>query len=148
VDYLRAPQRELKKQISMIQDLIDYQLHENESWIRETIRSRWALGLKPDGSIIGLYAGEDYAREKFSKNSSAGFGNVDLTLTGSLWKGIQISGFKNEYEVFSKDSKYDEIVDKYGEYNFNISEDEKKILFDRIMANILTEVIRKTYALL
>jgi hypothetical protein len=127
---------------------VDYQLHANEEWIKQTIRSRWSLGKKPDGSIIGLYASEEYARDKFRENSSAGFGNVDLTLTGSLWKGIQISGFNDEYEVFSKDSKYDEIVDKYGEYNFNISETEKKILFDRILVNILTSVMNKTYGLL
>jgi hypothetical protein len=127
---------------------VDYQLHENEEWIKQTIRSRWSLGKKPDGSIIGLYASEEYARDKFRESSSAGFGNVDLTLTGSLWKGIQISGFNDEYEVFSKDSKYDEIVDKYGEYNFNISETEKKILFDRILVNILTSVMNKTYGLL
>jgi hypothetical protein len=127
---------------------VDYQLHENEEWIKQTIRSRWSLGKKPDGSIIGLYASKEYARDKFRENSSAGFGNVDLTLTGSLWKGIQISGFNDEYEVFSKDSKYDEIVDKYGEYNFNISETEKKILFDRILVNILTSVMNKTYGLL
>ena len=132
----------------MIQDLVDYQLHENENWIRQKIRNRWSLGKKPDGSLIGLYASEEYAREKFSESSSAGFGNVDLTLTGSLWKGIQISGFNDEYEVFSKDSKYEEIVDKYGEYNFNISEPEKKILFDMILVNVLTSVMNKIYGML
>ena len=132
----------------MIQDLIDYQIHENENWIRQKIRDRWALGKKPDGSTIGLYRSEEYAREKFGGSSLAGFGNVDLTLTGSLWKGIQISGFKDEYEVFSTDSKYEDIVDKYGEYNFNISETEKKILFDRILVKILTDIMNKSYALL
>ena len=127
---------------------MDYQLHANEKWIREAIRNRWSLGLKPDGSIIGLYSSEEYATEKLKQNSKAGFGNVDLTLTGSLWKGIQISGFNDEYEIFSSDSKYEEITEKYGEYNFNITEKEKKILFDRILVNVLTDVLKKTYELL
>ena len=132
----------------MIQDLVDYQLHENEKWIREKIRNRWALGKKPDGSIIGLYRSEDYAEDKYKQNSKAGFGNVDLTLTGSLWRGIQISGFNDEYEVFSSDSKYEDITEKYGYYNFNITEDEKELLFNKILVNILTDVMNKTYALL
>lgn len=132
----------------MLQDLVDYQMHENEAWIRQRIRDRWLLGKRPDGSIIGLYQSEDYAEEKYSKNSLAGFGNVDLTLTGSLWRGIQISGFNDEYEIFSTDSKYDEIKDKYGEYNFNITEEEKQMLFDKILVNVLMDVMDKTYALL
>lgn len=132
----------------MLQDLVDYQLHENEKWIRQKIRDRWQLGVKPDGSIIGLYRSEEYANEKYNQNKNAGFGNVDLTLTGSLWKGIQISGFNDEYEIFSSDSKYDDIVEKYGEYNFNITEEEKKFLFDKILNNILIDVMDKTYELL
>lgn len=127
---------------------MDYQLHENEAWIRQKIRDRWALGLKPNGDIIGLYRSEDYAEEKYRQNSKAGFGNVDLTLTGSLWRGIQISGFNDEYEIFSSDSKYDEITDKYGDYNFNITEEEKQHLFDKILVNVLMDVMDKSYALL
>ena len=123
-------------------------MHENEKWIREKIKNRWSLGKKPDGSIIGLYRSEEYAREKFSKNTSAGFGNVDLTLTGSLWRGIQISGFNDKYEIFSSDSKYEEITEKYGDYNFNITDDERKILFDKIINNVLINILNKTYALL
>ena len=148
MDYLKPVQKELRSQISMIQDLVDYQLHENEKWIRQKIRDRWSLGLKPDGSIIGLYRSEDYAEEKYRQNSKAGFGNVDLTLTGSLWRGIQISGFNDEYEIFSSDSKYEEITEKYGYYNFNITDDEKQHLFDKILVNVLMDIMNKSYALL
>lgn len=148
MDYLKPVLKELKSQISKIEDIVDTQMYENEKWIQNTIKERWVLGLKPDGSIIGLYANEDYADEKYKQNSKAGFGNVDLTLTGSLWRGIQISGFNDEYEIFSKDSKYEDIVDKYGYYNFNITEEEKKNLFDKILVNVLMDVMEKTYALL
>lgn len=148
MDYLKPVQKELAKQRNLIEDYIDIEFHKEEGWIKSTIRNRWALGKRPDGSMIGLYASEEYAREKYQQNTSAGFGNVDLTLTGSLWKGIQISGFNNEYEIFSKDSKYEEIVDKYGEYNFNISDSEKKQLFTKIENKVLIEILDKTYAML
>jgi len=127
---------------------VDYELHKNEKWIREKIRSRWLLGKKPDGSLIGLYRSEDYAEDKYQLNNAAGFGNVDLTLTGALGRGIQITGFNDEYEIFSTDRKYTDIVEKYGYYNFNISEDERKELFDKILVVVLNDVMNNTYALL
>lgn len=145
MDYLKPVQSELKKQISSLEDYIDIEMHANEKWIRESIKDRWDLGKRPDGSIIGLYRSEEYARDKYNKSNSAGFGNVDLTLTGSLWRGIQISGFNGEYEVFSTDSKYEDIADKYGYYNFNLSEEERNFLFDKILVTILNRVINKTY---
>jgi len=95
-----------------------------------------------------LYRSEDYADDKYQLNNAAGFGNVDLTLTGALGRGIQISGFNDEYEIFSSDYKYEDIVDKYGYYNFNISEDERKELFDKILVVVLNDVMNNTYALL
>ena len=122
-------------------------MHKNEKWIREQIRKRWLLGKRPAGSLIGLYRSEDYAEDKYNQNNNAGFGNVDLTLTGALGRGIQISGFNDDYEIFSSDTKYEDIVDKYGYYNFNITEDEKKELFDRILSVILLESINEAYEL-
>ena len=148
MDYLKQPLKELKNQIRRIEDNIDIQMHENESWIRESIKDRWLLGKKPDGSLIGLYGSESYALDKFKDNSGAGFGNVDLTLTGSLGKGIQINGFNSQYEVFSTDSKYEDISDKYGEYNFNITPEERELLFNRILSVVLNQSLNKTYELL
>lgn len=121
-------------------------MFENEKWIRDTVRSNWKLGIRPDtNDIIGLYRSESYANEKYNQNSSAGFGNVDLTLTGALGKGIVISGFNKEYEVFSTDSKYNDIVEKYGDWNFNITEEQKTELFNRIQLVVLTKMINRTY---
>ena len=145
LDYLKAPNKALKKEIASLEDTIDRQMFRKEKWIREKIRKRWLLGKDPDGNIIGLYASEDYANEKFSQNSMAGFGNVDLTLTGSLGQKIQIGGFNNEYEIFSKDPKFDDITEKYGDYNFNITDEERKELFDEILLVILTQAIDKMY---
>jgi hypothetical protein len=160
VDYLQPVQRELKKQISMLQDLIDYKFHENEKWIREKIRSRWLLGKLPDGSSIAKYsitssyevnqkAGYDrYYIFKNDLSSIAGLGNVDLTLTGSLGKGIKLRSENDVFEIFSTDEKYEEITERYGDYNFNITEEERIFLFDKIYNTVLTDVMEKSYALL
>lgn len=123
-------------------------MHEKQAWIREKIRKRWLLGKRPDGSMIGLYRDEGYAEYKLGLNNEAGFGNVDLTLTGALGRGIRISGFNDEYEVFSEDQKYESIVERYGYYNFNITEQEKNELFDKILSIILLDVMEESYALL
>ena len=136
----------------MLQELIQNHVKLNEAEIRQTIRDRWLLGKDPDGNEIGIYSrsafGAEYAFFKNKINPSAGVGNVDLTLTGALGKGIKVKPLGGDFEIFSTDSKFDEIADKYGDYNFNISEDEKKVLFDKIMANVLNEIMDKSYALL
>lgn len=148
MDYITPVKKEVVNQISQIASLVDFELHKEENWIRETIRQRWLLGKRPDGSLIGLYRSEDYANYKFNENNKAGFGNVDLTLTGALVRGIRISGFNDEYEIYSEDTKYEDIVEKYGYYNFNISEDEQKELFQRIYNKVATIMLQESYALL
>jgi hypothetical protein len=123
-------------------------MHENEKWIRKTIRNRWKLGKTPEGGVIGLYRSEIYADYKYGENPNAGFGNVDLTLTGALGRGIRISGFNEEYEIYSEDSKYEDIKDKYGEYNFNISEQEQIELFKRIVNAVNLKILQETYGML
>lgn len=135
---------EIQKGVQSIQvglgDLVDIAMHENEKQIREWITDRWLTGKTPLGDYIGVYRGQGYAELKNRLNSKAGLGNVDLTLTGALGRGIQISGFNDEYEIFSTDWKYNDIVAKYGEINFNISEDEREILFSKIILIVLTEL--------
>ena len=148
MDYISPIAKEVKSQINQIENLVDIELHNEEDWIRDTIKKRWLLGKRPDGSLIGLYRSEDYANYKFQENSKAGFGNVDLTLTGALVRGIRISGFNDEYEIYSEDIKYSDIVDNYGDYNFNISESEKEQLFERIFNKVGAKILTDSYALL
>ena len=94
MDYLKAPQKELKKQIAQLQQLVNQELLSNENLIRKKIRDRWLLGKDPDGNEIGIYSksqiGAEYAFFKNKINPLAGVWNVDLTLTGALGKGIKV----------------------------------------------------------
>lgn len=104
----------------------------NSNKIVEGIRRRWLFGKDPNGGIIGNYRSSSYRMFKVGINS-LGNGNVDLTLTGALGRGLTIKKKGNkEYEIFSTDSKFDKISDKYGIENFNMSKEQMTELFDTL----------------
>jgi hypothetical protein len=149
MNYIAPIQKKAKARLSEIQILVGISLKEREDWIRDKIRARWKLGKKPDGSFIGTYStsnmGAEYAFFKNKINPNAGLGQVDLTLTGALGKGIKISSFNDKAEIYSTDEKYDEISNKYGEYNFNITEEEENELFAYIYDEINTKLLKYIY---
>lgn len=113
--------------------------------IKQAIRERWKRGEQPDGNIIGLYAVYSYKTFKEQINP-LGKGFVDLTLTGALGEKITFAMFGTaEYEIFSRDYKFGKIVEKYGDYNFNISEKERQKLAYDITKQITEKVIKNYY---
>lgn len=146
MNYLSEIQSKVKAVILSIDDLIANTVDKNEGQIKKWIRDRWITGFNSDGTAIGLYRFEDYAEQKYAISTLAGFANVDLTYSGAMGRAIEVKGFnKNEFEVFSKVSYYDKILDKYGENNFNITEIQKEKLTDIILKAILYK-INKAYA--
>jgi len=149
LDYLKKPSQVLKSQIANLQATINQEMLKNQDEIRQTIRERWLLGKDPLGYAIGIYSksdiGAEYAFFKNKINPKAGLGNVDLTLTGALGKKIRLVEVSNGFEVISTDEKFEAIKEKYGDYNFNLSESERKELFDEILLTILTQAINKAY---
>ena len=110
--------------------------------IRELIQNRWLFGKKPDGSIIGYYRSPMYALEKRAKNQKAGAGVVDLTDTGSLGNKIKIALVSQGIEVFSQDEKYNDIAEKYGDSNFNITDAEKEQIINKVMDLTIKKIYR------
>lgn len=121
-------------------EIIANVVDDNEHQVRNWITNRWLLGKNSENELIGLYRGSGYAEEKYKLNNRAGFGNVDLTYSGLMGRSIQISGFNNEFEVFSTVGYYDDIVQKYGEVNFNITDAEKNKLTNIIFMVIFNEI--------
>jgi len=118
---------------------------QKEPIVRNLIYRRWLLGKKPDGSLIGFYRDQEYREDKYFKNPLAG-GGVDLILTGDLWRAIELFPTKEGIEIFSTDWKFEDIADKYGYVNFNITEKEKEILINEISV-ITIEFLYKKYIL-
>ena len=113
--------------------------------ITDKIRKRWLFGKDPNGDIIGTYRSSSYRAFKVVANSKAG-GLVDLTLTGKLGNALTVRKKGSlGYEVFSTDSKYNHIADKYGIENFNLSEEEQKELFDEIYLTVLDQYINNVW---
>lgn len=87
--------------------------------------------MNPDGSDIGHYKNEEYKLFKMSMNPLAG-GNVDLFLTGAVYKGLTVISLGNgEYLVESRDYKWGMLIEKYGEQIELISPE----IFDKIQKN-------------
>ena len=121
-------------------------LKNKEEEIRFLIKERWLFGKRPDGTLIGFYSNTRYAKEKATQNPRAGFLNVDLIDTGALVEAIKISIFDNGFEVFSTDSKYNSIFDKYGADNFNITDKESEEIINQVL-NSTIEYLYKKYIL-
>lgn len=120
--------------------------YKKQDEIKKLIKERWILGKRPDGSLIGEYHNYGYAKEKATQNPRAGFLNVDLIDTGALVEAIKISMFDNGFEVFSTDSKYNSIFDKYGADNFNITDKESEEIINQVL-NSTIEYLYKKYIL-
>lgn len=137
--------RDLKRAKEEIKPTFDALFLGKESEIRYLIYSRWLLGEKPNGQRIGIYRDEEYRDYKYFKNPFAG-ASVDLIDSGDLWKGIKIFNESDGIEIFSTDWKFEMIMDKYGEENFNITEKETQEIITEIQTLTL-ELIYKKYVL-
>lgn len=121
----------------------------------DVVKGSWLIGENANNEKIGKYSrtskykvsgDEFYYLFKNGLNSRPGLGNVDLILTGSLIGQTKL--FKQSsgiYEIMSSDRKVEDIISRYGEEIFNISDDIKQDYLDRISAYILITIIRKTY---
>lgn len=82
---------------------------------KEQQRDQLAHGKRADGSQIGKYRNPAYARKKAAMNPLAGFGNVDLKLTGSYYKDLFVDVRSDVIAVDSSDSKAGDLEKKYGD---------------------------------
>lgn len=148
MNYLQQIKKGLSHFKTQVNSLEQIAVLQQDNQIKKWIRERWLLGKTPDGELIARYStsdiGADYAFFKNKVNPLAGVGNVDLTLTGALGKGIRVlPRSKNEYVIFSVDNKFNAIADKYGYDNFNISKDEFIILANNIISYLVTELNKR-----
>ena len=93
---------------------------EHENTIVDFNRDQLRMGEKGDGSMVG-YRSPAYLNYKRSLASYKAGNKTDLYLTGSFQDGMagRISG--NTFEVYSKDNKAPELLEKYGEQIFELN---------------------------
>ena len=92
-------------------------------------------GKNSDGLQIGHYRPPTgpYAEMKTEMNPLAGPGNVDLKLTGSLYKGIVATLLGDDISVKSTDAKYKKLTDAYGQEIWGL-DDPMMLFFADMMA--------------
>lgn len=138
--YISKMQSELRNS----QESILRHLLERENDIKQMIKTRWKLGKRPNGDLIGFYRDVEYAIFKQTINPSAG-GDVDLILSGNLVNSIRLTLQSKGIEIISTDEKFEEISLKYGLDNFNITDDEETILLDTITAEVIKDIFLKVW---
>lgn len=87
--------------------------------LKELKINEFERGLLPDDTKIGQYSktplGQDYAVYKNRVNPLAGFGYVDLMLTGSFTNRLFLKSYGNRlFEFGSTDNKTGNLLGKYG----------------------------------
>lgn len=106
-------------------------------------------GKREDGSLIGKYASRDYAASKYMENSLAGFGNIDLILTGAFKNGIfykyLADGLLIDSNGKEKEGGFD-LLQHYGDDVLGFTNESKEKIYPEfleIMQNKLADQLSK-----
>lgn len=100
-------------------------------------------GENPDGGVIGYYRNPEYRMMKQSSNPLAG-GTVDLILTGSTIKNLQVVSLGNgEFYLYSTDHKWEGLVEKYGKQIQYVNQEYFEGLQKHNYAPLLIERMRE-----
>ena len=127
-----------KNELKEIETNIEILILFNSKKITEKIVKRWEFGRGVNGGKIGDYRSSEYKIFKVSKNPRAG-GFVDLILTGSLSEKIIIQPIGDIFEIKSLDSKFNQIGQKYGFEQFNLTSSETKELIQDLYYKVMEE---------
>lgn len=108
--------------------------------VKEEKRKEFLLGVNPDGTQIGTYRDFDYAQGKNYQNPLAGFGSVDLILTGNFQRSLYIRTTSPGKFLFTNQVDYgNDLIRKYGNDILSINQDE----FNRIQIQFILPDLRK-----
>lgn len=122
-----------------IRQVAEDSIYESRDEIKELQIDQLKHGLKKDGTPIGKYRNAAYAARKNQQNPLAGFGNVDLILTGDLKNQIFVDVREDSFVIDSADEKTGGLIKKYGD-PFGLTEDSNASL---IKAPLRPTFVRK-----
>lgn len=122
-------------------------LSENTDAIVALDKEQMFHGLHGQGGQIGRYKDPEYAADKYEQNPAAGFGQVDLRLTGSFYDKMYARMNGSTLEISSTDSKTDKLAKKYGNAIFKLNVPSKNVLRkDILQPNLVHRFAEKTGA--
>ncbi len=97
-------------------------------------------GVNTEDSPIGEYHSKGYALTKNELNPKAGFGNVDLKLTGDFQDRMYLIANNGEYEVNSSDEKTNKLIGQYGDEIFGLTDKNKEKTYELIHPSLIEKV--------
>ena len=121
-------------------------IDETREVIKQKQRDQLLQGLKADGTKIGKYRNSFYAEKKHAQNPLAGFGNVDLKLTGDLYSELFVDVRSSSFVIDSADEKTGELVKKYGD-PFGLTSDSKVEYINESLQKVFVDNIKKIVSL-
>lgn len=84
-------------------------------------RDQMIHGISSQGDGIGLYRSEEYADKKYEQSPLAGYGNVDLRLTGDFYNAMKATPVEEGLAIYSTDKKAKGLEEKYGASIYTLS---------------------------
>lgn len=85
------------------------------------------FGMKADETYLKPYKSDAYAYKKQAKNPQLPFGRPDFKLTGEFYKDFFVKVSKTAFEVDSKDSKTQSLIDRDGVEIFGLTSKNKTV---------------------
>lgn len=106
-------------------------------------RLKRGQNVKNVNDVIGEYASQNYAIFKQRMNPLAG-GSVDLFLEGDLQRLLTIEKQStNIFKIYSKDSKYKKLADKYEKEQFGLTEEQHLELNASMTIYVIEKIFEK-----
>lgn len=101
-------------------------------------------GLNKKGEKIGRYKSDAYARKKYAQSPLAGYGYVDLRLTGAFQNSRVIDVRGNDVVFSAGDSKAPALEEKYGPTIFGLTEDSKDEVRPELVQGAAKKIKQRT----
>lgn len=109
-------------------------------------RLQMLKGERSDGKKIGKYKNDRYAAKKAAQNPLAGFGNIDLKLTGDTHAAIFADVRENSVVIDSADMKTLFLVERFGESIFGLKpENASEYSLNYLGPDVTKRIVKKLH---
>lgn len=116
------------------QKIVDDSIKENESVIIDVQREQMRSGVAADGKMIGQYSGSELSKayqaikNSLGRQSPAPSGYVNLFNEEDFQRGIKLEYAKDFIMPISSDSKEGELVERYGERIYGLTNERLAVV--------------------
>lgn len=105
------------------------------------------FGIRADGVKLKEYMSKSYAKKKFQINPQPGFGTPDFVNKGSFFSQFVVNVSKDSFDITSKDSKTQKLIDRDGPKIFGLTKENKELYLAVTFGPDIRSYITKTTGL-